>query len=396
MGFNLYEIEDTSFNSLKELKEYTVIEKANTVFVPIKNYLDNEALFADDEYFGFKKNWLTFNNEGFRQFCRKFGIPHYFLQELQGEDLVSEILNDYINIGYVKKELITNQFVIDKSLNRIMGIVSNTYTDYSNKDFLEDIEKAYSTIFEEYEIAESFIINTKLYLRLLSPKIISGYAKGEYYEGNDISQVGLQLKNSMIGNSAVRIDYFIFRAICSNGLVVNTFNNKNKILHSGKRETFVNRLEKKIRPIMKDIKQLPEILKELVEIEYNPYTLAKLGATDYIYKIIPLSDYEYEKRRRLRKDDRIDYDHEQISRIPNSCTGKHSKRVFKSCFRNNQSLFDYVNIFTEYAHSNGKSKKQRVYIEEKTGEFVNWILENKSRIIKENSNSLKYQQLRLV
>lgn len=396
MGIKCSQVENYSFNSLKELKEYTIIEKKNTEFIPIENYLENISLFSEDKYFGFNKDWLVFNEDGFNQFCRKIKIPYEFMQKLNEQELASKVLNDYISNNYIRKELSNNQFVVNKLSNTIIGIVSNTYVDYSNKDFLEDIEKAYPKIFEEYEIGESFIINTKLYLRLLSPKIISGYAKGEHYEGDDISQIGLQLKNSMIGNSSVKIDYFIYRALCSNGLIVQAFNNKNKILHSGKRESFIKRLEDKINPIMNDMKRLPKLLEDLVSIEYNPYTLAALNAAEHIYKIIQLSDYEYEKRNRLKNPERIEYDADRISRYISDYSGEYSGKVFKSYFRDSYSMFDYINVFTEYAHSNGIPNKKKVYIEEKTGELVTWILNNKDRIMKENLKNQYSEQLTLI
>ncbi len=385
VGFHCQSNKYFCFNSLSELKEYVIIEKANTEFIPIKYYLDNNASFIDDAYFGSKHNWLTFNDEGFIQFCRKFKIPIDFIMRLEEKELTSKVLNDHIRIGSFKKELEKSQFVVDKHSNIISGIVSNTYIDYSNKDFLEDIYKVYPKLFDEFEMVESYVINTKLYLRLLSPKIISGYAKGKHYEGEDISQIGLQIKNSMIGNSSVKIDYYIYRAICSNGLVVDTFNSKNRILHSGKRESFIQRLEEKINPIMSEIKHLPKIIKELVDIEYNPYTLAILGAADFVYKIIPLNDYQYEKRNKLKKKYKIEFDALQMSNYPKMYAGTHSKEVFQSVFRDNQSMFDYINVFTEYANSNNLNKEQKIYIEEKTGDFVSWILQNKTKIKKENS-----------
>lgn len=165
----------------------------------------------------------------------------------------------------------------------------------------------------------------------------------------------------MIGNSSVKIDYFIYRAICSNGLVAEVFNNKNRIIHSGKKENFIKRLNEVLNPIMKEMIQMPKLLKELVEIDYKPITLANIDGAEKIYKIIPLDDLEYKKRQDLKKkEDRIKFDEEKMKKYVNMYSGEHSKAVFASSFRVNQSIFDFINIFTEYAHSpNIKSNKQR-------------------------------------
>lgn len=389
MGFKVEKVQEGIFNTFKELKESTIIEKANTTFIPIKDFIDKAASFEEDNYFGFKMNWLTFNKDGFEEFCRRFKVPYDFIQKLDETNLVSKILNNHIKSEVIKKDLLNNKFVIDKAKNKIVGVVSNTYIDYSNKEFLEDIEEAYPDIFKDYEITESYIINTKLYLRLLSSKIKSGYAKGDNYEGEDISRIGLQLKNSMIGNSSIKIDYFIYRALCSNGLVVEAFNEKNKILHSGRRENFIKRLEVRLTPVIKDLPRVSKLLRELVEIEFNPYTLAKLQAGEFIYKIIPISSKEHEQRSKLKGEELIEWDKNTILKYVNNYSGELSRKVFLSSFRNNQSMFDFVNIFTEFAHSPQNTKKQRIYIEEKTGEFAAWILKNKYIIKKEN---IKYKE----
>ncbi|MBZ9623240.1 DUF932 domain-containing protein [Clostridium sp. FP2] len=393
MGFKAHEANEQVFKSLQELKEYVIIEKATTEFVPIISLMKKKAKFVDDEYFGYDKKWFTFNEEGFKELCNKFNIPMNLIKGFCEDKLASSVLNDIFYNKDQKEVLYNHQFVIDNKSRRVVGIVSCSYIDYSNKDFLEDLEKANNNLFKDFKIQECFIVNTKLYLRLLSPKIISGYAKGSYYEGDDTSQVGLQFKNSMIGNSAVKIDYYIYRAICSNGLIVETFENKNKIFHSGKRESFIERLAQKLTPIMKDIKKLPKCLSDLVDIEYSPSALANLGVADYIYKIIPLDEYTYTKRNKVKSDQKIEFDKEFILDIPRIYAGVHSGKVFNSSYRNNQSMFDFINIFTEYAHCNELTRKQQINIEEKTGEFMKWVLDNKEQIKIENNKHIEVKQL---
>ncbi|MEH7250462.1 hypothetical protein V7114_27290, partial [Neobacillus niacini] len=46
-----------------------------------------------------------------------------------------------------------------------------------------------------------------------------------------------------------------------------------------------------------------------------------------------------------------------------------SKEVFY--WRDKQSMFDFINIFTEYAQE--QKHRERIRIEEKSGEMANWI-----------------------
>ena len=66
---------------------------------------------------------------------------------------------------------------------------------------------------------------------------------------------------------------------------------------------------------------------------------------------------------------------------PDKYAGELSSKVFKSNYRNNQSMFDFINVFTEYAHSRNIEIDRRIEIEKKAGDFVNWVIKNKKKLI---------------
>lgn len=53
-------------------------------------------------------------------------------------------------------------------------------------------------------------------------------------------------------------------------------------------------------------------------------------------------------------------------------------------------MFDFINVFTEYAHADNIELRRRLEIEQRTGEFVNWIIRNKSKIEKQNKKNMQY------
>lgn len=98
MGFNASEISCRKFNNLKEVDEYILEEKNNIVFQPIEDFLANNSIFMDDEYFGRGTKWVKFNVEGFRSFCEFMGTPYDFMIKIRENDLTTKVLNDNLII----------------------------------------------------------------------------------------------------------------------------------------------------------------------------------------------------------------------------------------------------------------------------------------------------------
>lgn len=277
---------------------------------------------------------------------------------------------------------------MDKSDNTVIGVVSKKYIDYYNYELLEDVKSNFPRIYNNYEVAESFMINTKLYLRVLSNDIKKGIINSNNGVAKDISRIGLQLTNSLVGDSSVKIDYFILRLLCSNGLVIESSRNSKRVIHSGKMETFKERLKEAIKPMIKELKTIPQMIQTLVEIQYDPMIIVELGGAERVYNIIPLEEKENQKRKRLIKNEEElkKFDYETIKNYPNKYGGELSSRIFNTYLRNNQSMFDFINVFTEYANKKEKDLKKRVLIEENTGKFVNWVLDKKVKINKANND----------
>ena len=81
----------------------------------------------------------------------------------------------------------------------------------------------------------------------------------------------------------------------------------------------------------------------------------------------------------LKQFDKKDREHQRnmklIAEIPNLIGGVHSDKVFKSRYRDNASMFDFINVFTEEAKK--YEPIQRIQIEKSTGEFADFIAKNK-------------------
>lgn len=67
-----------------------------------------------------------------------------------------------------------------------------------------------------------------------------------------------------------------------------------------------------------------------------------------------------------------------VEAIPSVYGREHSLRVFQSGWRDNVSMFDFINILTEYAKELPLLSK--IEAEERVGEFAEYILKNEKKL----------------
>ncbi len=89
------------------------------------------------------------------------------------------------------------------------------------------------------------------------------------------------------------------------------------------------------------------------------------------YKIKRTPNNENMKKNKIMRETQI------INLVPDFLGGEYSQKVFSSGFRNNASMFDFINIFTEAAKEMTPAKKLET--EEKAGILANWIAKNKRK-----------------
>ena len=95
------------------------------------------------------------------------------------------------------------------------------------------------------------------------------------------------------------------------------------------------------------------------EVEFSPERLAKLGLSKMIFDIIPKSkstvienyrsvfnDFIF---RKLSREEKLKREELAIGFLPYCFAGELSKAVFNSAYRDNASMFDLINVFTEHA-----------------------------------------------
>jgi hypothetical protein len=397
MGFAFQAVEGIQFGSIDEVATYVCDEERRTKRVPISDLLHRGCEFFDDHSFGVRGEGLQFNEEGLRAFCGTVGAPFSLVTGIERPGLTTDLFNDLLRSQEVESRLQHQHFVLDEETQTVLGMVSRTYQTYSNRELLDDMRIFLSKTGTEegkVEFQSAFMVNTRLRFRVLKT-IRHGEVTGVGGEGKDKSRLGLQVANSMVGDTAVSIDFFIERLLCANGIIAPVSHTENRVFHSGKRENFAQRLDAKVRGVLAGAAGVLKMLSELIELAFEPDDLAKAGFTREILEVIPdargnlkdaakgmrfSKDVSPVERKRRRES-------KMIETVPEVLAVGHSARVFDSHWRNNATMFDFVNIFTEKAKE--LDVPQRVQAEERAGTLADGVAKNKRKFRQLNGNGKK-------
>ncbi|MCG8600472.1 MAG: DUF932 domain-containing protein, partial [Verrucomicrobiales bacterium] len=313
------------------------------------------------------------------------------LARLHEPSLASQVLNDLISQSDVLDGLRRDQFVVDERSRTIIGLVSESYVTYSNEDFFQDVQSFLSDLAldDSFSFCEGFGINTELTIRFRSEKR-HGVVKDARGEKTDRTDFGIELKNSMVGTSAVHISYFLNRLLCSNGMTVPTASSVGRVIHSGKRGSFNRRMEHCFFEVLRNFRRIGDLLEQVSAISFEPGQLAEnKGIVDQLFGIIPGSKKKICDDEKLhfrpepdlsvadKRRQRIAHDTEVISLLPKHFGREHSAAVFNSPYRDNASLFDLLNVFTEYAKE--ESPERKLGIQQRTGSFAKYVAENSGK-----------------
>ena len=403
MPFLCEPIVETQFASLKDVDNWLSNSEDRVERAPIRDWIENGARFFDDEYFGDEERFLRFNQNGMRVFLQKLGLRFDTLQRVERPGLISDLLNDLMVQQDMMERFEDHDFVVNARSNTVLGAVSGSYVFYSNQDFIQDIQDLLGggqtaffpkDVLGRFRYVSGFSVNTQLFLRFIL-RVESGRVTGPGGEGEDVSEIGIQFKNSLVGDAAVSIQYFVNRLLCANGLIVPVGASHSRIYHSGKRKSFIQRLERSFREVERKIGTTATAVKSLMAIAFDPESLARTKMTQKVFDIIPgsrariMQDHRIAKRQKTRMTQPEQIAHEAviIDHIPKTYPGKYASRVFNSPYRTNATMFDFINIFTEYAKD--QPIHQRLEMEERAGALADQIVKNKRKFASAgNMNSL--------
>ncbi len=393
MTFELQDARTEKFKNLDHLLAFVKEEEKRTVRIPLKKLMKNGARFIGDNGFGIGANNYKFNEISFNALCHLTGTTPNFLIKLKDNELTSDVLTDIFISGSLNKNPETLELVCDEDKQQVIGFVSESYVGYSNKEFICDVFKALENntdsdaslpSLENFDFENSYSVNTRLHVRLTSTKIM-GRIQGKGGQGDDVSKIGVDISNSMAGGHAVRLSYFILRLLCANGLTVPASDGSGRIIHSGSKNRFRQRLWQRVGSLAGSLNNAVKLLEVLSDITYDVFSIAQHVDKHMLFGLVPGIDLETQCIKHINNKDYSKYTDKKerdlhkyidmIHRIPEIIGREHSLAVFDSQYRDKVSMWDFINLFTEYAKE--LNTNDRLLVEERAGEFADWISLNK-------------------
>ena len=152
----------------------------------------------------------TFSDYAFSQFCSKIGVPAQYLEKCMRvgySDLAEENLNTWVN-DY-DKPLFFREYE-----NKVRGVLSARYSPFDTPQILDVLETATRGLNLK---VKGFLMNEeRFHARLIQTEQM-------HVDGEDLFG-GIQIDSSDVGRSALTVNFFIFKQICTNGLCVSKGN----------------------------------------------------------------------------------------------------------------------------------------------------------------------------
>jgi len=385
-------IAEKRFDKVSDVQDWISESTGHLDRVSINGVLENGAEFVDDEYLGDGDTMLRFNDRGIRAFCSLVGFRFDQLKKLETPSLATAVMNDLLQQKDVRSKLAEMEFVVDDRSMTVIGVVSESYVSYDNDRFLKDLQKFLTSVKgdEPSAFEEAYVVNTELTVRFCSTKrhgditLLGG-------RGPDRSKLGMEFHNSMVGTSSVRVNFYLHRLVCANGMMVPAGESVSRIHHSGNQGTFDKRLKHRFGELLRKLDSLEDMLQTLGAMPLQPEILVSNREINrQLFEVIPAtkrticdgenlqlvypSNATTEEKRVLK----IEHDTKVAQLIPKYFGREHSRGVFATPYRGTATVFDLINVFTEYAKD--KTPSQRLEIEERSGTLAKYISDNKKKL----------------
>lgn len=156
---------------------------------------------------------LNFNGHSVRMsdlaaghLCGKLKVPSRYynrLVDVDAYDLAATNINYWLQYG--PKDLFLRQYK-----DQIRGILSGSYSVYDAPEILKTVSEVFNP--NDFKLKGSFINEERLHLRLIENEMLD-------IDGEDLF-AGITLDSSDVGRSGLQVRFFIYKQVCTNGLVI--------------------------------------------------------------------------------------------------------------------------------------------------------------------------------
>lgn len=138
--------------------------------------------------------------------CGKLQVPSRYFNRLVDagqNDLAAQNINCWLEDN--PKNLFLREYD-----GRIRGVLSGSYSVYDAPEILQSVSEVFNP--DTFKLKGSFINEERLHLRLIENTMMD-------IEGEDLF-AGITLDSSDVGRSGLSVRFFIWKQVCTNGLVI--------------------------------------------------------------------------------------------------------------------------------------------------------------------------------
>jgi hypothetical protein len=188
----------------------SLIKKANVIQSMCKDDVIpvSDLTMTDD----LKLNGMDLSTNATGQLCGKLGVPSRYFNKLVDANQ-NKLAAENINI-WMKED--KRKFMLRQYNGHIRGVLSGSYSIYDAPEILESVQEVFGE--KQFKLKGSFINEERLHVRLVENEMLP-------IDGEDLF-AGITLDSSDIGRSGLAVRFFIYKQVCTNGLIIAKSNAK--------------------------------------------------------------------------------------------------------------------------------------------------------------------------
>lgn len=185
-----------------------LLDEANKIQAKCNDYpvRANEIRMDDDLKLNFRDHKIPMSDLATGHLCGKLQVPSRYFNRLADagqKELAARNINCWLEDN--PKNLFLREYD-----GRIRGVLSGSYSVYDAPEILKSVSEVFDP--NTFKLKGSFINEERLHLRLIENTMMD-------IEGEDLF-AGITLDSSDVGRSGLSVRFFIWKQVCTNGLVV--------------------------------------------------------------------------------------------------------------------------------------------------------------------------------